>query len=64
MGGCPCLMLFQGLNFLTDMVLEVSELPSWLDDCNFVASSVGQLCIFRGDDDPRFTGLELQRVHV
>ena len=57
-------MLFQGLDFLTDMVLEVSELPGWLDDSNFVAGSVGQLCIFWRDDDPRFTGFELQRVHV
>ena len=57
-------MLFQGLDFLTDMVLKVSELPGWLDDCNFVAGSVGQLCILWRDDDPGFAGLELRRVHI
>ena len=55
-------MLSQGCNFLTDMVLKIPELPDWLDDCHFVAGSVGQLCIPWRDDDSGFVGIELRRV--
>ena len=38
-------MLSQGCNIFADMVLKILKLSDWLDDCHFVVSSVGQLCI-------------------
>ena len=54
----PC----QGCYSLSPIVLKILELFDGVDDCHFMASGTGKLCLPRWNNDSRAAGFELRGI--